>query len=78
MPNFSVALNWLLQRPTVVGIIIGARAETQLRLNLAASAWTLTPEPVDLLDAASDRVPTYPYWHQRQFAARNPRAIPWR
>jgi diketogulonate reductase-like aldo/keto reductase len=67
-------LNWLLQRPTVANVIIGARNEEQLRQNLGAVGWNLTPEQVARLDAASERVPSYPYWHQRQFVARNPLA----
>jgi aryl-alcohol dehydrogenase-like predicted oxidoreductase len=70
----QVALNWLLQRPTVANVIIGARNEEQLRQNLGAVGWNLTPEQVARLDAASERVPSYPYWHQRQFVARNPLA----
>lgn len=62
----QVALNWLLQRPTVVNIIIGARTEEQLRDNLGATGWNLTVEQVKRLDAASDVPPAYPYWHQRQ------------
>ena len=68
----QVALNWLLQRPTVANIIVGARNEEQLRQNLGAVGWTLTPEQVATLDAASDRPKTYPYWHQAGFAERNP------
>jgi aryl-alcohol dehydrogenase-like predicted oxidoreductase len=71
----QVALNWLLQRPTVASVIIGARDELQLRQNLAAAGWSLTPDQVAKLDAASATVPIYPYWHQRQFAARNPPPI---
>jgi aryl-alcohol dehydrogenase-like predicted oxidoreductase len=72
----QVALNWLLQRPTVASVIIGARDEVQLRQNLAAAGWSLAPDQVATLDAASSTVPIYPYWHQRQFAARNPPPIP--
>jgi aryl-alcohol dehydrogenase-like predicted oxidoreductase len=68
----QVALNWLAQRPTVSSIIIGARDETQLRDNLGAVGWNLTAEQVAKLDAASATTPIYPYWHQRQFAERNP------
>jgi aryl-alcohol dehydrogenase-like predicted oxidoreductase len=68
----QIALNWLLQRPSVVNVIIGARNEEQLRQNLAAIGWNLTKEQVAKLDAASDTRPVYPYWHQRQFADRNP------
>lgn len=68
----QIALNWLLQRPTVSSVIIGARNEEQLRQNLAAAEWNLTPEQVAKLDKASAQTPVYPYWHQRQFAERNP------
>lgn len=71
----QIALNWLLQRPTVASVIIGARDELQLRQNLAAAGWSLTQEQVAKLDAASDTVPVYPYWHQRQFTERNPLPI---
>lgn len=63
----QVALNWLLQRPTVVNIVVGARNEEQLRQNLAAVGWNLTAEQVARLDAASATEPIYPYWHQRRF-----------
>jgi len=68
----QVALNWLLQRPSVSTIVIGARNEEQLRANLGAVGWSLTAEQVARLDAASERPRTYPYWHQAQFAERNP------
>jgi aryl-alcohol dehydrogenase-like predicted oxidoreductase len=68
----QIALNWLLQRPTVSTLIIGARNEEQLRANLGAIGWKLTPEQIARLDAASDTPPVYPYWHQRGFAERNP------
>jgi aryl-alcohol dehydrogenase-like predicted oxidoreductase len=68
----QVALNWLLQRPTVSSVIIGARNEDQLRQNLAAVGWNLSPEQVAKLDRASAVTPIYPYWHQWQFAERNP------
>jgi aryl-alcohol dehydrogenase-like predicted oxidoreductase len=68
----QIALNWLLQRPTVSTVIIGARNEEQLRQNLGAVGWNLTPEQVARLDAASAVSPAYPYWHQRGFAERNP------
>ena len=71
----QVALNWLLQRPSVANVIIGARNEEQLRQNLDAVGWNLTKEQVAKLDQASDRTPIYPYWHQRQFAVRNPLPI---
>ncbi len=68
----QIALNWLLQRPTVANIIIGARNEEQLRQNLGAVGWNLTAEQVARLDAASAVTPAYPYWHQRGFPERNP------
>ncbi|MDC0740735.1 aldo/keto reductase [Polyangium mundeleinium] len=68
----QVALNWLLQRPTVSTLIIGARNEEHLRQNLDAVGWTLAPEHVAALDAASVVTPPYPYWHQRGFKERNP------
>ena len=67
----QVALNWLLRRPTVATIIVGARNEEQLRQNLGAVGWSLSPEQVATLDAASARPKTYPYWHQAGFE-RNP------
>jgi aryl-alcohol dehydrogenase-like predicted oxidoreductase len=72
----QVALNWLLQRPTVVNIIIGARNEAQLQENLGAVGWTLSAEQVARLDAASQRETIYPYWHQRGFIERNPTPTP--
>ena len=72
----QIALNWLLQRPTVSNVIMGARNEEQLRQNLGAVGWNLTPAQVAKLDAASATTPIYPYWHQRQFAERNPPPTP--
>ncbi len=68
----QVALNWLLQRPGVSTIVIGARNEEQLRQNLGAVGWSLTKEQMTKLDAASARPKAYPYWHQGGFAERNP------
>ena len=68
----QIALNWVLNRPSVSNVIIGARNEEQLRQNLAAEDWKLTPEQVAKLDAASKQPAAYPYWHQHQFAERNP------
>ena len=61
----QVALNWLLGRPTVANIIIGARDEAQLVANIGAVGWTLTPEQIGALDQASDMPAAYPVWHQR-------------
>ncbi len=68
----QIALNWLLQRPTVANIIIGARNEEQLRQNLGAVGWNLTAEQIARLDAASATPLAYPYFHQRGFTERNP------
>lgn len=68
----QIALNWLLQRPTVSSIVFGARNEAQLRENLGAADWQLTAEQMGKLDAASAVTPIYPYWHQRGFKERNP------
>jgi aryl-alcohol dehydrogenase-like predicted oxidoreductase len=69
----QIALNWLLQRPTVSTLIIGARNEVQLRENLGAVGWSLTKDQIDKLDAASKVTLPYPYWHQRgTFSDRNP------
>jgi aryl-alcohol dehydrogenase-like predicted oxidoreductase len=72
----QIALNWLLHRPTVDSVIIGARNEEQLRQNLVAADFSLTPEQIAKLDKASDVKPIYPYWHQRQFVERNPTPVP--
>jgi aryl-alcohol dehydrogenase-like predicted oxidoreductase len=72
----QIALNWLLQRPTVSTVIMGARNEEQLRQNLAAEGWNLSAEQVAKLDNASEVAPVYPYWHQRQFVERNPLPLP--
>jgi aryl-alcohol dehydrogenase-like predicted oxidoreductase len=63
----QVALNWLLQRPTVASLVIGARNEEQLKENLGALGWTLSNEHMKMLDEASASRPTYPYWHQAGF-----------
>ncbi len=71
----QVALNWLLRRPTVSSVILGARTEEQLRQNLGAVGWTLTPDQIARLDAASTVTPPYPhfpYTRQEGFARLNP------
>jgi aryl-alcohol dehydrogenase-like predicted oxidoreductase len=73
----QVALNWLLTRPTVANVVVGARDEAQLRQNLGAVGWSLTPDQVARLDAASYETPIYPYWHQRGFDERNPKPTAW-
>lgn len=71
----QIALNWLLQRPTVSTVVIGARNEEQLKQNLGAVGWNLTTEQVAKLDAASAVTPAYPYWHQAGFPERNPSPV---
>jgi aryl-alcohol dehydrogenase-like predicted oxidoreductase len=71
----QIAINWLLQRPTVASVILGARNEEQLRENLGAVGWSLTPAQMAVLDAASDVLPPYPHTPYRQqdgFARLNP------
>lgn len=60
----QVALNWLLQRPTITSLVIGARTEEHLMANLGATGWNLTAEQVKRLDDVSRQIKTYPYWHQ--------------
>ncbi|BCW87448.1 1-deoxyxylulose-5-phosphate synthase YajO [Alphaproteobacteria bacterium SO-S41] len=71
----QIALNWLLQRPTVSTVVIGARDEKQLRDNLGAVGWALTAAQIATLDEASKVTPAYPYWHQAGFAERNPAPV---
>jgi aryl-alcohol dehydrogenase-like predicted oxidoreductase len=71
----QVALNWVLRRPSVATVIVGARNEAQLRENLGAVGWALTPAQVAALDAASAVPLVYPYWHQRGFEERNPKPV---
>jgi aryl-alcohol dehydrogenase-like predicted oxidoreductase len=73
----QIAINWLLQRPTVSTVLIGARNEAQLRDNLGAIGWELSAEQVALLDAASEVTPPYPYYPywNGQLAERNPAPV---
>ena len=72
----QIALNWLLRRPSVATIIVGARTEEQLRQNLGAVGWSLTAAQIAKLDAASSKTPAYPYWHQRSvYGDRNPHLV---
>jgi aryl-alcohol dehydrogenase-like predicted oxidoreductase len=71
----QIALNWLLQRPSVATLIIGARNEEQLKQNLGALGWKLSTEQIAKLDAASATTLPYPYWHQRGFQERNPAPV---
>ncbi len=68
----QVALNWVLQRPTISTVIIGARDEGQLQQNLAAAGWSLSASQMATLDAASAKPRIYPYWHQAHYTERNP------
>jgi len=74
----QIALNWLLQRPTVATVVIGARNEEQLKDNLGAAGWALTGEQVARLDAVSETMPAYPYFPYRRqegFARINPPVV---
>lgn len=73
----QIALNWLLQRPTVCNIVIGARNEEQLRQNLGAIGWKLSADQISRLENASKQPLVYPYWHQTWFAERNPQPVQW-
>jgi aryl-alcohol dehydrogenase-like predicted oxidoreductase len=75
----QIAINWLLRRPTVSTVIIGARTEEQLRDNLGAVGWELSTEHLAALDAASGRTAPYPYFPYRRqagFARLNPPLLP--
>lgn len=75
----QIALNWLLRRPTVSSVVVGARNEAQLRQNLGAIGWSLSDEQVARLDAASATTPPYPsfpYHRQEGFALLNPPVVP--
>lgn len=74
----QIALNWLLQRPTVCNIVVGARNEEQLLQNLGALDWSLSAEHMAKLDAATGKTPPYPYWHQMGFDERNPKPVKWK
>ncbi|MDM4772785.1 aldo/keto reductase [Solimonas sp. SE-A11] len=73
----QVAINWLLQRPTVASVLIGARDEAQLQQNLGALGWQLNEAQMARLDAASRVTPAYPYYPywNGQFAERSPVAV---
>jgi aryl-alcohol dehydrogenase-like predicted oxidoreductase len=74
----QIAMAWLLTRPTVSSVIIGARNEAQLRDNLGAIGWSLSPEQIARLNKASDVMPAYPYYPYRTqegFARLNPSPV---
>ncbi|HEV7715985.1 MAG TPA: aldo/keto reductase [Steroidobacteraceae bacterium] len=74
----QIALNWILQRPSVSTVLIGARDEQQLRDNLGAVCWALSSQQIARLDGASAVTPPYPYYPywNGQFAERNPPPAP--
>ena len=70
----QVALNWVMNKPAVDTVIIGARDEAQLKDNLAAATWRLSAEEMLALDEVSALPEPYPMWHQHKFGIeRNPR-----
>lgn len=74
----QIAINWLLRRPTVSSVIIGARNEEQLRQNLGAVGWSLTGEQMAKLNAVSEITAPYPYYSYRRqegFARLNPPVV---
>ncbi len=73
----QVALNWLLSRPTVCNLVVGARNAEQLQQNLGAVGWSLTAEQIGRLDAVSRKTPAYPHWHQIASEERNPKPTNW-
>lgn len=73
----EIAIAWLLTRPSVVNVIIGARDEEQLKQNLGVIDFKLSEEQIARLDKASHQTPTYPYWHQRDYNDRNPKPTEW-
>lgn len=72
----QLALAWVLTRPSVANVVVGARTEEQLRANLAAARIQLDEAHIAQLDAVSRRHPVYPYWHQMDFD-RNPKPTDW-
>lgn len=68
----QISLNWLMHRPTVSSLVVGARTEAQLKENLAAADWRLTVDQIKRLDTVSETPSIYPYWHQRQKPGLNP------
>lgn len=73
----QVALNWLLQRPSVANIVVGARDEEQLKQNLGALGWQLSAEHIAKLDEVSRRQSIYPYWHYAKYEDRVPPPVAW-
>lgn len=73
----QIALAWVLSRPSVANVVVGARTESQLRANLQATEITLSADQIARLDAVSRQRPIYPYWHQMDFDERNPKPTNW-
>ena len=73
----EIAISWLLSRPSVANVIIGARNEEQLKKNLGALELKLSEDQIARLDEVSHRTPSYPYWHQRDYDDRNPKPTRW-
>ena len=65
----QVALAWLLARPGITSVIVGARTDEQLADNLAAATLELTQEEHQRLEAVSRPPLIYPFWHQRASAS---------
>lgn len=61
----QTALNWLLQKPAISSVIIGARNLAQIQDNAGASGWKLQDEDIKLLDEISAQPLRYPMWHQK-------------
>ncbi|HEX9012266.1 MAG TPA: aldo/keto reductase [Anaerolineaceae bacterium] len=73
VPPAQVGLNWLLRKPGVTAVIVGARNAEQLRANLQAASWQLSDEEMRRLNEVSAVPAGYPYWHQQMYGvARNP------
>jgi aryl-alcohol dehydrogenase-like predicted oxidoreductase len=70
----QIALNWVLRRPTISSVIVGARNEEQLIENVGAIGWELTSDQIARLDHASDAPAAYPVWHQSGFPYLNEKA----
>jgi aryl-alcohol dehydrogenase-like predicted oxidoreductase len=64
-----VALAWLLARPAITSVIVGARTDEQLADNLAAAELALSPEEMSRLEEVSRPELIYPFWHQRKTAS---------
>ncbi len=65
----QVALAWLLTRPGVASVIVGARTEAQLADNLRAAELVLEPGEIAALEEVSRPPLLYPYWHQKATAS---------